>query len=197
MSPANPALVSLIGARVRTRRHARGFTLDELAARSGVSRRMLVNVEQGACNASIATLLRLSEALGFGLPDLVAPQDDQRLLEVNQAGSRPPLWTGPSGGEAFLTAGITEPEVVELWDWMLGPGESHTSEPHLPGTRELLHVIEGQIVLSVDGKVAVLGMGDAASFPGDAMHEYRNDGRTHARFALTVFEPGQTTRAPR
>jgi transcriptional regulator with XRE-family HTH domain len=196
MSTSKPALVSVIGGRVRTCRQARGFTLDELAERSGVSRRMLVNVEQGASNASVATLLRLSEALGIGLPTLVAPQDDKRSLVVNQAGSRPPLWTGPSGGEAFLTAGITEP-VVELWDWMLGPGDAHASEPHLAGTRELLHVIEGEIVLSVGGEEAVLHMGDAASFSGDAMHGYRNDGRSNARFALTVFEPAPTTRAPR
>ncbi|MES2210066.1 MAG: cupin domain-containing protein [Chloroflexota bacterium] len=189
MSTANPALVSLIGERVRARRHARGFTLDELAERSGVSRRMLVNVEQGATNASIATLLRLSEALGTGLPDLVAPDDDRRPLEVNRAGSRPALWTGAHGGEAVLTVGSTAPETVELWDWMLAPGDAHASEPHVAGARELLHVIEGEVVLSVAGEEVVLHPGDAASFRGDVVHGYRSDGPGRARFALTVFEP--------
>ena len=189
MSAANPALVSLIGERVRARRHDRSFTLDELAERSGVSRRMLVNVEQGTTNASIATLLRLSEALGIGLPDLVAPGDDRRPLEVNRARSRPALWTGAHGGQAVLTAGITAPETVELWDWTLAPGDAHASEPHVKGARELLHVIEGEVVLSVAGEEAVLRVGDAASFPGDAVHGYRNDGPALTRFALTVFEP--------
>jgi transcriptional regulator with XRE-family HTH domain len=196
MSTASPALVTLIGERVRARRHARGFTLDELADRSGVSRRMLVNVEQGASNASIATLLRLSEALGIGLPDLVAP-DARGALEIIEGGSRSPLWTGPKGGEAMLTAAITVPDVVELWDWTLAPGDAHASEPHVTGTRELLHVIEGEIVLSVGGEEAVLRTGDAASFAGDAVHGYCNDGPALARFALTVFEPTPATRAPR
>jgi transcriptional regulator with XRE-family HTH domain len=197
MSTANPALVSLIGERVRARRHARGFTLDELADRSGVSRRMLVNVEQGASNASIATLLRLSEALGIGLPDLVAPDDTPGALEIKVGGSRSPLWTGPNGGEAMLTAAITAPDVVELWDWTLGPGDAHASEPHVTGARELLHVIEGEIVLAVGDDEAVLCTGDAASFAGDTVHVYRNEGPARARFSLTVFEPTPATRVPR
>lgn len=189
MSTANIALVPLIGERVRARRRARGFTLDELAERSGVSRRMLVNVEQGATNASIATLLRLGDALGIGLPELVAPGDDRQPLEVNRAGSRPALWTGAGGGEAVLTAGATAPETVELWDWTLAPGDAHASEPHVAGARELLCVIEGEVVLAVAGEEAVLRVGDAASFRGDVVHGYRNEGPDRARFALTVFEP--------
>ncbi len=64
-------IAGAIGSRVRDGRVERGWTLDQLAERSGVSRRMVVNVEQGASNPSIATLLRLSHALGVGLPALV------------------------------------------------------------------------------------------------------------------------------
>ena len=189
MSAADLSLVSLIGERVRARRHARGWTLDELAERSGVSRRMLVNIEQGVTNASIATLLRLSEALGLGLPSLVAPSDGETPVEVNRAGTRSPLWAGEHGGEAFLAVAITTPDVVELWDWSLAPGDAHSSEPHVAGTRELLTVIEGDVVLSVAGEETVLHPGDAASFHGDVVHGYRNDGGSAARFALTVYEP--------
>ena len=191
MSTADLALMSRIGERVRARRHTRGWTLDELAERSGVSRRMLVNVEQGTTNASIATLLRLSEALGIGLPILVAPDEGTTPVEVNRAGARAPLWTGEHGGEAFLAASVTAPDVVELWDWTLARGDAHGSEPHLAGTRELLTVIEGEVVLSVAGEEIVLRPGDTASFHGDVMHGYRNEGATTARFALTVYEPSE------
>ncbi len=182
-------LMSVIGERVRARRRALGWTLDELADRSGVSRRMLVNVEQGTTNPSIATLLRLSGALGVGLPSLVAASDTGKPFEVNRAGTRAPLWTGSHGGRAFLAQGVTAPDVLELWDWTLGPGDAHASEPHVPGTRELLAVIEGDVVLSVGGDEVVLRAGDAVSFVGDVVHAYRNDGPAGARFALTVFEP--------
>jgi transcriptional regulator with XRE-family HTH domain len=190
MSANSTDLVTVIGERVGDRRRARRWTLDELAERSGVSRRMLVNVEQGSVNASVATLLRLSEALGIGLPDLVAPSPRGARLEVTAAGDREPLWIGEAGGRAVLAAGITMPEVVELWDWTLGPGDAHASEPHVPGARELLWVIEGEVVVSAAGDDVVLREGDAVSFPGDMVHGYRNDGVGPARFALTVFEPG-------
>jgi transcriptional regulator with XRE-family HTH domain len=63
---------AVIGGRVRRRRAQRAWTLDELAARSGVSKRMLINIGQGSANPpSIATLLLISDALGVGLPALV------------------------------------------------------------------------------------------------------------------------------
>ena len=68
-------LATAIGARVKQERQARGWTLDQLAGAASVSRRMVVSVEQGAVNPSVGTLLRLSDALGVGLPALVEPPE--------------------------------------------------------------------------------------------------------------------------
>lgn len=148
-----------------------------------------MNVEQAATNASIATLLRLSEALGIGLPSLVAPSAGDSPFEVIRAGTRSPLWAGEHGGAAFLAVAVTGPDVVEVWDWSLAPGDAHASEPHVAGTRELLTLIDGEVVLSVSNAQIELHPGDAAAFHGDVVHGYRNDGRVAARFALTVYEP--------
>src|SRR5256885_16764229 len=88
-----------IGGRVRHGRNSRGWTLDQLAERSGVSRRMLVSIEQGAANPSIATLLLISDALGIGLPALVE-LDDRPGLRVTRAGAAPVLWRGEQKGRA-------------------------------------------------------------------------------------------------
>lgn len=185
----------LIGARVRQSRAGRGWTLDETAERSGVSRRMLVNIEQGSTNPSIATLLRISDALGVGLPILV-DVDRPAALRVTRSGHAPVLWRGPSGGSAVLVAGTELPDVVELWDWSLAPGETHQSEPHAAGTRELLLVLAGTVQLQVGQATRTLYPGDAATFHSDVPHSYANpspsnnkDGTAMARFALTVFEP--------
>jgi transcriptional regulator with XRE-family HTH domain len=187
------ALALAIGARVKHERQSRGWTLDQLAEAAGVSRRMVINVEQGAANPSVGTLLRISDALGVGLPALVEPPQAHRV-KVTRRGEGATLWCSESGGRGVLVAGTEPPDVVELWDWTLAPGDQHVSEAHTPGTRELLQVQEGTITVSVADQSSALDAGDAIAFPGDVEHSYANSGTEAARFSLAVFEPGVGSR---
>jgi quercetin dioxygenase-like cupin family protein len=89
-----------------------------------------------------------------------------------------------------LVAGTEPPDVVELWDWSLAPGDRHDSEAHTAGTKELLQVHAGTVTLDVADQQFTLASGDAVAFPGDVDHGYANDGTVDARFSLAVFEPG-------
>jgi transcriptional regulator with XRE-family HTH domain len=196
MDHSAAALASAIGARVKQERQSRVWTLDQLAEAAGVSRRMLVSVEQGAVNPSVGTLLKISDALGVGLPALVEPPEP-KSVKVTRHGEGATLWSGEAGGRGVLVAGTTPPDVVELWDWTLGPGDQHTSEAHAPGTKELVHVQEGSIIVEVADQSVTLGVGDAVAFPGDVAHSYANPHAQPARFSLAVFEPGVGTGPPR
>jgi transcriptional regulator with XRE-family HTH domain len=189
MDQSTAALASAIGVRVRQERQARHWTLDQLAATAGVSRRMVVNVEQGAANPSVGTLLRISDALGVGLPALVEPPQP-KPVKVTRSGDGAALWTSESGGRGVLVAGTEPPDVLELWDWTLGPGDRHQSEAHTPGTKELLQVQQGRITVEVADQSVTLEAGDAVAFPGEVAHSYANPGTQPARFSLAVFEPG-------
>lgn len=182
-------LARAIGVRVRQERIARGWTLDQLAEGAGVSRRMVVNVEQGSVNPSVGTLLRLSDALGVGLPALVEPPAS-KAARVTKRGDGAVLWTGDAGGRGVLVVGTEPPDVVELWEWTLPPGERHISEAHAGGTRELLQVQSGAITVEVDGHAHTLDAGDAMTFFGDVDHSYANLSHAPARFTLAVYEPG-------
>jgi transcriptional regulator with XRE-family HTH domain len=189
MDQSTAALALAIGVRVRQERQSRRWTLDQLAEAAGVSRRMVVNVEQGAANPSIGTLLRISDALGVGLPALVeAPEPSQ--VKVTRHGDGAALWSSESGGRAVLVAGTGPPDVVELWDWTLGPGDHHVSEAHTPGTKELAQVQQGTVTIEVASQLVTLDAGDAVAFGGDVPHSYANPGTQPARFSLAVFEPG-------
>lgn len=153
---------------------------------------MLVNVEQGAANPSVGTLLRLSDALGVGLPALVEPPETAPL-KVTRRGDGAALWTGEAGGRGVLVAGTQPPDVLELWDWSLGVGDAHTSDAHAAGTQELLQVHQGSVTVKVGDQEATLNAGDAIGFAGDLDHGYANAGTKPARFSLTVFEPGVGT----
>lgn len=189
MDETTSELASAIGERIRLERQARRWTLDQLAATAGVSRRMVVNVEQGAANPSVGTLLRISDALGVGLPALVEPPGS-KAVKVTRGGEGAALWTSDTGGRGVLVAGTAPPDVLELWDWTLAPGDHHASDAHTAGTKELLQVQEGAITLDVADRSMVLEAGDAVTFPGDVQHSYTNPGDQPARFSLAVFEPG-------
>jgi transcriptional regulator with XRE-family HTH domain len=189
MDEGTAGLALAIGARVKHERQSRRWTLDQLAKAAGVSRRMVVNVEQGAANPSVGTLLRLGDALGVGLPALVEPPRPTPV-KVTRKGEGATLWSSESGGRGVLVAGTEPPDVVELWDWTLGPGDRHANEPHAPATRELVQVHQGRITIEVGDQSVTLGAGDAAAFPGDVPHSYANPRTRPARFSLAVFEPG-------
>ena len=183
------SLSSAIGARVKHERQTRRWTLDRLAEATGVSRRMIINVEQGTANPSIAILLRISDALGIGLPSLVAPPESPAIT-ITRSGQGALLWSSEGGGRGVLVAGTKPPDVVELWDWTLAPGDRHDSEPHTAGTKELLQVLDGTILVEMGTQPVTLEIGDALTFDGDQPHSYRNQTTRPARFMLTVFEPG-------
>lgn len=196
MDDTSMALATAIGGRVRQERKSRHWTLDDLAEAAGVSRRLVVNVEKGSSNPSVATLLRISDSLGIGLPALVAPPEPTSV-KVTRRGEGAALWSTAHGGRGVLVAGTEPPDVVELWDWSLSPGDMHTSEAHSEGTRELIHVLTGTVTVQVADQSVTLKVGDAVAFPGDVDHSYANTRATSARFSLTVFEPrvGQPSRA--
>ncbi|MEV0158079.1 helix-turn-helix domain-containing protein [Micromonospora sp. NPDC050686] len=192
MDESTAALALAIGLRVKQERHARGWTLDRLAEAAGVSRRMLINVEQGSANPSVGTLLRISDALGVGLHALVEPPQ-AKPVKVTRSGDGAILWSGEHGGRGVLVAGTQPPDVVELWDWTLQPGDRHVSEAHMAGTKELLQVHNGTIAVVVAGQSFTLDAGDALAFGGDVPHSYTNESMLPARFSLSVFEPGVGT----
>ena len=114
---------------------------------------------------------------------------------VTPMGQATVLWRGPRGGQALLVAGTEPPDVVELWDWTLHPGEEHRSGAHSAGTPELLLLLNGLVDLSVGARTDRLELGDSATFAGDVAHGYSApaDAATPTRFALTVFQPNVGT----
>ncbi|WP_440101524.1 helix-turn-helix domain-containing protein [Streptosporangium sp. H16] len=183
-------ITAAVANNVRAQRAHRQMTLDELAARSGVSRGMLVQVEQGRTNPSISTLTRIADALGVTVARMVEVSDTPVVRVVSGAD----VVTFPHGksSTARLLVGTDAPAILELWDWRLAPGDHHDGDAHPPGTREMLTVLEGRLTLSVYGKSHIVEAGDAVVFSADRPHRYANEGDTPLRFMMVVTEPRET-----
>lgn len=172
---------------VRTLRLSHGWSLDRLAARAGVSKGVLVALEQGRGNPNLGTLIRISEALGVALTRLVQVEEEPpvRLFPPDR---HVVLWHGPRGGTGTLLAGGRHRPSVEIWTWELRPGEPRESEPHATGTREIVYVQEGTLTLTVDGHGHHVPAGSAAAFLGDRRHSYVNEGGGPCRYILAVMD---------
>jgi transcriptional regulator with XRE-family HTH domain len=173
---------------VRSLRAAHGWSLDQLAARAGVSKSVLVALEQARGNPNLGTIIRVSEALGVPLTRLVQVEEEPPI-RLFTADRHVVLWRGESGGTGTLLAGSDPWPSVELWRWELRPGECRDSDPHTPGTREVVTVETGCLSLTVAGRRAEVGAGDAAVFHGDRAHSYANEGDDDVRFILSVMDP--------
>ena len=176
-----------VGVEVRRRRRQRGWTLDAAAARVGVSRRLLAQLEAGQANPSLSTLLSIASGFDISLVELLAGGDKPSITVQSDNASAPVLWTGSHGGEARLLVGS---DPLELWHWSLAPGDERTSDAHRPNAREALYVTAGAVTLCVgSGDSVVVKRSQSALFRADEPHSYRNDGKTPATFVLAVHEP--------
>ncbi|GAA1310131.1 transcriptional regulator [Planotetraspora silvatica] len=187
--PDPETLAAAIAANVRGQRAHRGMTLDELAARSNVSRGMLIQIEQGRTNPSVNTLSRIGDALGVTVGRLVEVSDTPVVRVVHA--SEVVTFEHSGGGSARLLVGTDAPAILELWDWHLGPGELHDGDAHPAGTREMITVIEGELTLSLYGKSHIVGKDEAVVFSADRPHRYANEGGAPLRFVMVVTEPAE------
>jgi transcriptional regulator with XRE-family HTH domain len=180
------AVAARIGARTRAARARQAWTFDELAARSGVSRRLLVQIEKGEANPSLETLLKLAAGLRVTLTDLVHDVVDAPPFGVVPADGALVLWTTPRGSVARL---LVSRDALELWSWTLKPGERRDSDAHRPGSLELLSTSAGKVRLDVGDNHVDVAAGDSAWFDASLPHAYGNPGRATATFTLAVLEP--------
>lgn len=187
-SGSDIAQVSLaVATRIRNWRKEKKLSLDELSRRASVSKGMLVEIEKGAANPSIAILCKLAAALGVSVADIVNVSSEPRVHVIEEA-AIPVLWQGPQGGYARLLAGTSGPDMIELWQWVMHPGERFTSPGHPAGTFELLHVTEGGLTLTVEETVTQVAAGASAVAKTEAAHGYANEGENVLRFTMTVAE---------
>jgi transcriptional regulator with XRE-family HTH domain len=106
-----------LATRLRVEREARGWSIAELAERSGVSRAMISKVERAEASPTAALLGRLVSALGLTLSTLLARAegDAGQSGRVARAAAQP-LWRDPETGyrRRSVSPRGTMPELVEV-----------------------------------------------------------------------------------
>ena len=187
-TPDADAVTAAVARNVRSLRQGRGWTLAALAARSGVSKGMVVELEQSRTNPSVATVSRLATALGVGVAQLLEAGDEPELRIV-RSDEAVRLWSGAAGGFGDFLVGSQHPAKTELWDWTLKPHDAYEGQAHLDRSRELLFVLEGEITLVLDHRHRMaLPERTAALYTADRPHRIENSGAAPARVIMVFIE---------
>lgn len=186
--PEPDVVAAAIARNTRKLRAERQWSLEQAAGRSGVSKGMLVQIEQARTNPSMGTLCRLADAYGVTLAQLVELSDTAsvRVVRVDEVIR---LWSGNPGSAGDLLVGVDRREHVELWRWSLAPGDSHESEGHMEGTREMMAVLSGTLTLDVADQSYTVRAGGAVVFDGHRDHAYRNAHKRPLDAVLVVIQP--------
>ena len=183
-----PDITTAVARTLQALRADRGWSLDQLAARSGVSKGVLVALEQGRSNPNLATLARIGDA--FGVPvTLLVDMGGEPAVRISSPDASRVLWRGPAGGTGTIIAATDPPWAVELWRWEVMPGEAFGGDAHAPATREMAAVESGSLTLTVAGERHTVGAGQCARFPGSLPHGYANESMQRLLLTMIVVVP--------
>lgn len=185
--PLPPTVDREVGTRIRGLRHARGLSLETVAARAGLSVGFLSQAERGLSSPSLKALAALADA--FGVPigaffsegavadteagaeaGVVVPAAGRPTLQLWRAGITKQLLT-PGGSRSGLNVFLV----------LLAPGADTGQEAYTHRGEEAGLVLEGALRLTVEGDSWVLGAGDSFRFASERPHRFANAAQGETR----------------
>ena len=163
------------GAQARTLRQRRNMTLEQMADLTGITRGHLSRFERDEKSVSVATLLRIAEALRVPVATLLGERLEEDLLHVTRSADRATMKADPEdGGYTFFPlSGGTEGAHIEAF--IVRPSGAPTVSRHAShGGEEVFFVLDGEVELTIANRTVALSKGDYAQFPGHLKHMVRS-----------------------
>lgn len=156
--------------RIRSLRKARGWSLDNLAERAGISPSQLSRIETGHRRISLDQLTAISAALGKSLDELVeSPDDSDVVIRPDRDETR--------GLTTWLLTRDNGPQGLTVAKMRLTDQAGGVTPDDLgvhPG-RDWFTVLSGTVVLYLGERVIRVETGQAASFSTMTPHAMRSD----------------------
>ncbi|WP_395704301.1 helix-turn-helix domain-containing protein [Aquabacterium sp.] len=185
--PADPT--EAIAGSLKAQRLARGWSLAELAARSGVSKAMISKIERAEASPTATVLGKLSGAFGLSLSALLALAEDQGGERLSRRAAQP-VWQDPETGyrrRVVSPRGERGPGGIELLEIELPPG----AEVPYPAAafafqRQLILVTEGVLQFDEGAQRHRLAAGDCLQLGAPADCRFVNTGKRSCRYLVVL-----------
>ncbi|MEM0969872.1 MAG: XRE family transcriptional regulator [Verrucomicrobiota bacterium] len=175
--------------RLKALRRSRGWSLEELSQRCGVSRSMISQIEREEANPTLAVTLKLAQAFGLSLGELVEDGTKKGGIEVIRGDDPNFHYRAEEGCQIRTLSPLHLEKEAEFYEVRLGTGKALRSSAHARGTREFLTVEKGTVSVAAGDHHEVLEKGDSASYPADVPHAICNEGRGEALLFLVDLYP--------
>lgn len=184
----NSLALTVLGQRLRDRRHQLGLTLKDLANATGLSVPFLSQVENGYGTPSLTTLFALARELGTTPEALLAgPTREDITLVRADAGARYTYSDTELGAVRRVLTGEGEP--FSASEYTVAPG-ADLGDFQASDGRELIHVVAGELLVEirVDGRLArhALGPGDTIVYSTTDEHRWSILGDDTTRFVHII-----------
>ena len=170
-----------LGMLIRRRRNQLGLTLQALCDRAGVSVGYLSQVERGHATPSLGTLAQIAQGLDADLNHFVGTPRPADAL--TRAGSRP-QFSLDGVSMVYESLGAAFPG-AELSCFLLHVPPGFVSETVRHEGEEIIFILKGEIVQTLNGQSFVLHEGDSLHYDGSIAHSWANRTEADARILWT------------
>jgi transcriptional regulator with XRE-family HTH domain len=175
-----------LATRIALEREARGWSLADLAGKSGVSKAMISKIERGEASPTATLLGRLSGAFGLTLSTLLARAEDggSRLIRAADQAQ----WRDPASGYIRRQISPRSDVPIELIRVELPAGAS-VSFPASSYTfiRQLMWVLKGKLTFVEGESVHEMNVGDCLLLGPPADCTFRTRGREPCIYLVVVM----------
>ncbi|MCX4595945.1 XRE family transcriptional regulator [Streptomyces sp. NBC_01549] len=178
-----------LGARLAELRSERGWSLGELAERSGVSRSTLSRAERAEISPTAALLNRLCAVYGRTMSQLLSEVEVEPVPVMRAADQA--VWTDEASG--FVRRSVSPPHAGlrgELGEGCLGAGADIAYDrPPVPGLEQHIWVLDGTLEVTAQNVEHRLDAGDCLRLRVWGPTRFRCPGPADVRYALVVVLP--------
>ena len=174
------ALAEKLGQTILRLRTADKMSLGDLSQSSGVAKSMISQIEKNETNPSLATLSRLSQALGTSVEAMVSQggSDGSALVEKTEIQDTPLLKSTDGLCELRIIGSIYTVQWVQWYDFQAQPGGILESSPHPDGSVENLTILQGEVLVEVENESWTAKAGETLRYRADRPHKITNTGKT-------------------
>ena len=173
--------------RLKAIRVERGWSLDDLSALCGISRATLSRLENAEVSPTASVLGKLCASYGLPVSRLMAEVEaDFNPLVTHDEQA---LWQDPESG--FVRRSVSPPAQTlgaELLDCVIPAGKRiDYARPPSPGLEHHLYMLEGTLMMIIEGQRYELGEGDCLRYQLRGPSAFETTPDSHARYVLAIL----------